>query len=175
MKFIDVGKVYKIVWYGLVLYFMLHASSARSQDYTAAQNKIKAIYVYNFMKYIQWPHYSKDGEMKICAFADEGIYKELAKLAASRKINNRVITVELVNSLNTCDCDLVFIANKNLAGELSPSDGCTGLVITDGEPVQNLSNITLLYKDQKLNFEIDEELCKKQGYFVAAKLRELAL
>lgn len=145
-----------------------------SQDYTAAQNKIKAIYVYNFIKYVRWPGYVSDGELRICALSDEGLYKELTKLSIGRKVNDRNIIVNQVSNTSNCaECDVYFLGNKSVGQRIATD--CSSFTITDNDASSEMSNITLVYKDRKLNFEINEPLCEAKGYFIASKLKQMAL
>src|SRR5687768_8604087 len=121
---------------------MLICSKSHAQDYEQAQNRVKSIYLYNFIKDIQWPNLSAK-EIKICLFQKNGFYVELDKLIASKKINDKILTVNQVPSLSECvRCDLVFIDETSNAG-LKRDANCTSLIVTCGFYEQSISNIVL--------------------------------
>lgn len=163
-----------------ILVFLLLMISANltagAQNYASSQNKIKAIYVYNFIKYVRWPAYASNGEMKVCALTDKNLYAELFKLSLNRRVNDRKIVVENIGSLTECfQCDLIYISKKYLSAEMARDEGCKSFIVTDGEGNPGLPNASLVYQDNKLAFRINESLCDSQGYFIASQLKSLAL
>jgi len=69
-----------------LLITLLSTWTSYGQDFTAAQNKIKSIYLNNFIKYVEWKNYAMENEFNVCVQAPEGLYAELAKLSIGRKV-----------------------------------------------------------------------------------------
>jgi hypothetical protein len=146
-----------------------------AQDYTLAQNRIKSIYLYNFMKDVQWPTTS-ELEIRICLLQRNGLYQELDKFVTAKKVNNKVMLVKQVNSLSECSqCDLIFIEDQQLTKDKlkRPAD-YNGLIITSGFYDPSLSNLVLMFQDNKLQFSINMALCEKLGFRISSHLSALA-
>lgn len=144
-----------------------------AQDYTQTQNRIKSIYIYNFIKDIQWPSLLADEDVQICLLQKNDFYLELERLTATKKINNKKLSLLQITSLGTCEkCDLIFLEEENKP--LKRDEQCGSLIITSGFYDKYLSNIVLMFQENKLQFSINQPLCDKFGIKVSAHLSALA-
>jgi len=159
----------------LLSFFLFSNLFSIGQDFTAAQNKIKSIYINNFIKYVEWKNSVIENEFNVCVQASEGLYTEFAKLSIGRKVNNKSIVVRKVNDGFSCqECDMIFIGRYHDSPKVN-DPSCTSFVVVDGLRENDKYNISLLYKDQKLQFKINEALCTKEEYRLASSLKALAL
>jgi len=69
---------------------------------------------------------------------------------------------------------MVFIGRDHDSPKLNDAS-CTSFVVVDGLRENDKYNISLLYKDQKLQFKINEVLCTEEEYRLASSLKALAL
>ena len=75
-------------------------------------SKIKAIFIYNFTKYIEWPENQKQGDFVIGVLGNSNpnLIKELDKMATLSKIGSRGFVVKIYNSVEEITkCQLLFI------------------------------------------------------------------
>jgi hypothetical protein len=145
-----------------------------AQDYTQPQNRIKSIYVYNFIKDVQWPGNTDGNEIKICVLEKNNFYEELQKLASAKKVNDKKLTVNQIASIDKCSaCDLIFLEEQT-SKNTKLDEACRSLIITSGFYEKNLSNIVLMFQDNKLQFSINNPLCDKFGFKISAHLSSLA-
>ncbi|MDN4165098.1 YfiR family protein [Cytophagales bacterium LB-30] len=145
-----------------------------SQDYKQTQNRVKSIYLYNFLKDIQWEGTSAT-EVSICLLGKDELFLELEKLTGNRKVQNKGITIKLVKSPSECTtCDLLFV-EEGFGGDM-PNSGlkCPSLVITSGFFLKDFSTIALLYHENRLQFYVNKELCEANGIKVSSQLFSLA-
>jgi hypothetical protein len=158
----------------VLLTFCIISYNTIAQDYMQPQNRIKSIYVYNFIKDIQWPGNATEGEVKICVLEKNGFYDELQKLVLIKKVNDKKITVNEIPSIDRCSaCDLIFLEEQSLKNA-KLDEACNTLIITSGFYEKNLSNIVLMFKDNKLQFSINNPLCDKSGFKISTHLSSLA-
>jgi hypothetical protein len=74
---------------------------------------LKAAFIYNFTKYIDWGPYDRDSIFVIGVVGDSPIIESLNAIAASSRINNkRIITKSISNPSEISNCDIVFISKK---------------------------------------------------------------
>jgi hypothetical protein len=85
-----------------------------SLSLTGQQSMFKALFMFNFAKYIEWPNQESEREFIIGVYGYDDIINELNKLAAARKINNRTIVVKKVKSPDEVpNAHLFFIPSGN--------------------------------------------------------------
>jgi len=73
----------------ITLVMLLLSLSLWSQEPT-----FKALFIFNFAKYIEWPNQEERSEFVIGIYGNDQVIKELDKLAAVRKINNKTIVIK---------------------------------------------------------------------------------
>jgi hypothetical protein len=159
----------------ITLLFILFSIRVAAQDYTQPQNRIKSIYIYNFIKDIQWPT-ETSSEIKICLLERNSLYTELEKLVASKNISSKSLSVMQITSLAECrPCSLIFIEEEQAKREkLKRIESCNSLIVTSGFYESSFSNIALMVQDNKLQFSINKTLCANLGYKVSSHLLSLS-
>jgi hypothetical protein len=67
----------------VLLYIFGNTCSLKAQD-----EKFKAIFIYNFTKYINWP--ASEGDFVINVLGDEAITREMGEIATKKTVGNSV-------------------------------------------------------------------------------------
>jgi hypothetical protein len=75
----------------LLLVASLFSKNAKAQE---TDYKAYSLFVYNFMKYVEWPEAQSKGDFVIAVLGDSPINKELENLAASKKLKGRNIVLK---------------------------------------------------------------------------------
>ena len=144
------------------------------QDYKQTLDRIKSIYVYNFMKDIEWSGVS-DTEARICVLEAGGFKDELQKLATTKNLNGKSITVNIIPSASDCRaCDVLFIEESAATKRFKREGSFKGLIITHGFYDRSITNVALLFNENKLQFSINTDLCNKLGFKISSHLSSLA-
>ncbi len=146
----------------------------------AQQSMFKALFMFNFAKYIQWPNHSAKSDFVIAVYGDDDITKELSKLAAARKINNKTLVVKSIKSLDEANnAQILFIPtgkSSNLDGILSHFKNKSTLIITDKEGLcAKGSQINYVNIDGKLKFEISKNNIAAHNLNLDPKLLSLGI
>lgn len=85
-------------------------STCKAQD---VDYKAYTLFVYNFMKYVEWPEAQSKGDFVIGVYGDSPILKELQTLAGSKKLKGRTIVIKLLAKPEDCaGCQLFYIASS---------------------------------------------------------------
>ncbi len=154
------------------LVFIGQAITCAAQEYTQAQDKVKSLYMYSFIKEIQCEKYLNPLEINICVIGRTALYEEFRKFGA-RQVNGRTITVNQLTNLTGCSrCDMIFLEEK--LPPTSKREDCHSLIVTDGFFDKSLSNVVLMFKDQKLQFSVNQSLCDQFGYKISSHLVNLS-
>ncbi|MCW3104506.1 MAG: hypothetical protein JWO09_2946 [Bacteroidetes bacterium] len=148
---------------------------AQDRDY-----KAYSIYVYNFIKYIEWPQSSKTGEFVIAVIGDSPITKELRTLAASKKANGQTIVIRNIVSLSEVGtAQILYISSgkSNMIKEaLEKTKNLPTLVIGEREGLvkkgAGINFVTL--DDDTLKFELNKKAIEEHNLHISSTLISLA-
>ncbi len=146
-----------------------------------AQNeKFKALYIYNFLKYIEWPESYKSGDIVIGVMGSSSIVKELETIAGAQKVGNQNLKIKsFAGSDDIGDCHLLYISSSK--GSLIPqiiskvSNHNTLLVSDTKGGIQMGTAINFIMDGDKLKFEICKGHIEKKGLKVGGALLSLGI
>src|ERR1700740_2397343 len=79
-----------------VLFLLCGKTSLKAQD---VDYKAYTLFVYNFMKYTEWPEAQSKGDFVIGVLGSSPIQKELETLAATKKIKGRTILIKKITTV----------------------------------------------------------------------------
>jgi hypothetical protein len=75
--------------------------------------KAYSLYIYNFMKYIEWPENNSQGDFIILVLGKSGIEKELRNMALQKKIKGRNIIVKSITTTDEIkECHLLYLSEQ---------------------------------------------------------------
>ena len=82
--------------------------NAQSTDY-----KAYSLYVYNFMKYVEWPEEESKGDFVIALVGDSKIKDELLVLSNHKKVKGRKIVFKQFTKLEDITyCHLLYVSSS---------------------------------------------------------------
>jgi hypothetical protein len=147
---------------------------AQQKDY-----KAYSLYVYNFMKYIEWPEEESKGDFIIGVFGESPINSELKNLALNKKLKGRNIVLRKFNSpeeINNCHLLYVTTSNNKLIKSICVQfkDKST-LIIGEREGgVYSGAALSFFISDEdELNFDINKKELENHRLKIASSLVNL--
>ena len=148
-------------------------------DENQDENMIKALFVYNFTKQIEWPQGKITDHFVIGVVGKSLVYERLYDILKNRKIKNLPVEIRRFSSTNKIkEFDMLYITNGEkeylkMYGDLNDPYGV--LIITEekGNTIQNFC-INIIEKDERMKFELNESSLKKYGFKISNQLYELA-
>ncbi len=173
----------RAVW---VLGVALAASSARAQPDEALEiNReyaIKAAYLYNFGRYVEWPAESfKDGQAPfvIGILGPDPFGALLDEIASGKRVEGRRIVVRRFPSMsNYVPCHILFVpaaaGPDEKAAALAKTRGGSVLLVGD-EPgfARQGAAIGFYLEANRVRFEINAEVAKRHRLRISSKLLSL--
>lgn len=161
------------------------AVPAAAQDVDSAKEyKIKVAYIYNFARYIRWPHNAfadGDSPFVIGVLGNAPFGDSFQRLAESRRIQNRGIKIlHFEKPQEYQPCQILFItANVDASArrEIVALCGDAPVLIVGESPgfAENGCSINFYYDvDDTIGFEINVDNLKRRGLAVDARLLKLA-
>jgi len=142
----------------------------------AQDEKLKAIFVYNFTRYIDWSQ--KQGNFLILVLGKSPIYNELSDIALKKKVGTTPIEIRAINSTTEIgECHIVYVTSPKsdqIPAILSASGKKNVLIISEKEGACSRgAAINFININGKLSFEISRPVLAKSGLTVGAALYEL--
>jgi hypothetical protein len=143
------------------------------------ESAIKAMFIYNFTKYIDWPPDQKEN-FTIAILGQSEVGNDMLHIASNKKVNNKHIIIKNIQQINGDEnYEILFIPEsekdklKN-AAEILQGKGV--LLITESKNMaQQGSCINIISLDGKFRFELNENAIRKQGLKVSHQLLTLAI
>jgi len=143
---------------------------------------IKAAFIYNFAKFITWPEpYNSQKTLTLCILGKDPFGEKIWKLFRGKEVKGHLFRIKRISSLMKLqDCQILYISNSEtyrLRRILKEVNRKTIPVLTVGDNKKFLKygGIINLYKyKNKIRFEINNNIAKKKGLKISAKLLRLA-
>ena len=158
---------------------LLVSSCVRAGSFTDGNEySIKAMFLLNFIKYVEWPVESSSRTFKIGVVGDSEIYEALTSLAMQRSSEGQKVEIRRVDEKNAAAFQMIFISNSenNKMDELIKQRSAKGVLIVseDDKGKNKPAGINLFNQDNKIRFEINLSSVKNNGMKVSSKLIDLA-
>lgn len=160
---------------------MMALTVSAISGYGQVQNyKVQSVFLYSFIRYVQWPDAYNQGDFEIQVLGDSPILDELNSMAQVRKVGDRSIKVSKIKSASEIKkCNILFVTAKStqLNDVISKVDTQPILIVTE-EPgmAARGSDINLIVKeDGKPGFELNQAAVNKRGFKISLELIRLAI
>ncbi len=159
---------------------LLQSSIINAQDPNTTNAKIKAIFIYNFTKYIEWPSEYKKGNFIITVVGNQTLADELIKMAQKSKVGNQAFTIQHVNNINEIGkCHMLFLGSGKtalLSSAIERVKKQSTLVITESEGcAKKGAAINFVYHENKQKFELNKSNAGIHNLLVSSNLASLAI
>lgn len=165
----------------LLLIFVVSctASCAMAQNGEQEAN-LKAAFIYNFTKYIDWGSYNSNYVFVIGVVGEDSpVIPALKEIAKTRMINNKRISIRTIDDLSDLkDCDIVFITKQSRFPLSSILNRVGRGVLTISESSGYASKGTafnFIVINQKLKFEANLNAIATSGLKAGSQLLKLAV
>lgn len=160
---------------------VLSSGKIAQEGSVADEYTLKALFVYNFTKHIDWPPSSPfSNRFLICIAGKSDIKEKLQATLKGRKILDKPVEVKEISRPEEADAaQIIYISKGRLETVQSYIDAFRNkpvLIITeDRNMIQKGSCINLIQIDGKLRFELSEVHLRNKGLRVSNQLTELAI
>jgi hypothetical protein len=147
---------------------------------TGNLSNVEAMYIYNFLRHVNWPDGVNGENFVIGVMGDNDTYDQLVQYTANRKVGTKSITVKkLMNTDEAAICQLVFVptASSSKVAELKNKLGNKPCLIVSEKEGTNASGSTIefVFEGNKLKFRINEERAKQQNLVVSKALLDMSV
>lgn len=145
----------------LFLYFNFLNSNGQEE-------KFKAVFIFNFTKYIEWAPSNKQGDFVIGVLGNSEIVRHLEVVASKIKVGNQPITVKKFNSVDEVEhCQLLYITperSADLPKAIQKFINKNTLIVTDKNGLIKQGSCINFFSDEgEVKFEISKTNIEKNG------------
>jgi len=139
--------------------------------------KVQSLYIYNFIKNIQWQNVSD--KYIIGIYADDATVKEISEVLAVRKFNGKAIEVKKITSTSQAsNCHIVYVSSamsSNVKKMKESSNLTNTLIVSEKGELNNGAAISFVLENTSLKFKINEAACTASGLQVSKTLLSLGV
>lgn len=159
------------------------AQPAFSGNLSASREyQLKAAFLYNFTKFIEWPPQSFSGTsapIVIGVLSDSPLGSELVQVVKDRNVNGRSIVVKRIETAAEARLTHLLFVGAGEGGrfvELEPAIRGSSIVTIGESPsfAQAGGTINFVLEDDKVRFEINMDSAEHAGLRISAQLQKLA-
>jgi hypothetical protein len=143
-----------------------------------SEYEVKAAFLFNFAKFVDWPA-KPSGEIRLCLVGADPFDGALSTFENRMIGDKRFVSgrIGLRSDAELLGCDMLYIARSEqdrLASLLRAVKDLPILTVGDGEGYARLGVMINFYLDQgKVRFEINPNTPKRAGLRLSAKLMQL--
>jgi hypothetical protein len=162
-----------------VLAGVLGCSSASCADEVAIrrEEQLKAAYLFNFVKFVEWPASAPAGALTVCFVGGDGVYGAFVAGIENKKASSRPLAARrLAEPGSATGCNVLYLdaamapdSQRFNAKELSI------LTVSDAQGfVRNGGIIELFTDSNRLRFNVNLDNAQKAGLRISSSLLQLA-
>jgi hypothetical protein len=164
----------------LLLATLLCAQSAQSSRAELSALQIKSAYVFNFIKFVEWPaqQLRTGDKVTLCVIGDARLHASLAGLAG-RKVGAYQLQVRTsTEAVALNDCHVLYIGEQDrrrLLPIIKSLQDAPTLTISDIPGfAERGGGIGLLHRDDRMLFEVNLASTRKAGLRLSGQMLNLA-
>lgn len=153
-----------------------------AQDKSSIEYQVKAAFLYNFAKFVEWPRDSFPNEkspINLCVFRHDPFGNFLDEIIRGKAINGRELRSSRIEELPPLKaCQIVFVSDREvrrLSDILMSLHGSSALVVGESEEfAERGGEIQFFLEDRKLRFSVNVDAVRRARLVVSSKLLALA-
>ncbi len=163
-----------LIWMGLAMSINSVAQS-KSDEIRRSQ---RAIYIFNFTQYFDWRNFDDLKQFTIGVLGEDPIYDNLVRMSSSRTVKGKPIKIVRFDGISDVSNVQLLYVNKafdfDINQVLNRIRGKNVLLVSENY-LFNESMINVIDMDDVIQFELNENRLRKEGFVVPTSLSKLAV
>lgn len=161
---------------------MLLLGGMRAQTPTAGEYQVKAAFLYNFAKFVEWPPSSfsdASASLQICVFGRNPFGDALRNITSEKTVNGHKLEIREVSDLGHArSCHILFIASPTEARMKETVEALRGAVVLTVGDSKGFTGqggmINFVLENDRVQFEVNRKAAKQAGLKISSKLLSVA-
>lgn len=163
--------------YTALLLAALHATGLHAA--IASEYEVKAAFIYNFTRFVQWPPARASGPLDICVMGEDPFGSAIDEAVAGKSVGERAINVTRIEAIKEAKaCELLFISSSEedaLEDILEALGDAPVLTVADMDDFAERGGmINLIKEGSRVRFEINVDALEDAGLRASSRLLRLA-
>ncbi len=166
----------------LVLLFCLPVVPAAAATLSASEAEVKAAFVFNFGKFVEWPPnaFPENADISICVLGNETFAQTLRRTIGDKTLHERALGVGSLASLEAAErCHILFIDETwetQMPEVLHALEGRSTLTIGGRETAAQAGAIISFKMEQtKVRFIVNNQAAERARLKISSQLLKLAV
>lgn len=158
----------------------LCAGNLTAQE-TPSENKVKAVFLYNFTRFIDWPKeaFSSNATFKIGILGKDPFGNFLEETMRGENVSGNLIVIERFNNLKDVkNCHILFINLKDeerIKEAIAATKDKNILTISENKDFVKWGGMIRIYsEDNRIRMQINDTAARKSDIKISAKLLNIA-
>jgi len=157
------------------------ACSALAQGKAAGEYEIKAAFLYNFTKFVEWPQEAFPAAIspiRLCVLGSDPFGPNFETAVAGKRVNGRNVEVAHLMRLEPIrSCQVLFVTASRvkdmplIVQRLGPANVLT---VGDSPGFANLGIVNFIWDGNRVRFEISPVNAQRAGLKISSRLMSLA-
>lgn len=156
--------------------------STQQEKASSHENQLKAVFLFNFTQFVQWPEatFSNEKEPFVIGVLGKNIFKNsLEKTVEGETVKNRPIVVRYFDKVTPelLECEILFIERTfpEIKRSLEAVNGKAILTVSDHENFMGQKGILRFYvENNKIRLEINQKAAQASQLEISSKLMRVA-
>jgi len=164
-----------------VVFLCPHPGIAQSDE--TAENDLKAAFLYNFAKYVEWPPAAFSGanveSFRICVRADPVFIRSIDAIVAGESIHGRRVIRSVPSTIEEVrGCHILFVGRAELDGSqrlLAATAGSPVLTVSDHfDFLKRGGTIAFVRDGTRIRFDVNAMRAQIDGLTISSRLLRVA-
>lgn len=138
----------------------------------------KSLYIYHFIKRIEWPEITGQNQFRIAVVGDKDTYEALVKISKDKKVSDLPLQVVYADDASDLDIvNLVYVdySKRKSLKQISNTISQKAVLLVSDDKNSPLVDICLIEKSEELNFIIHPEKIRSKGLKIHTDLIKLGI
>ena len=159
---------------------LIGVTTLRAQDSKPSEYRVKAVYLYNFGRFVGWPAAAKGDSFDVCVLGQDPFGPALDATVAGETIDRaHVVAKRISRPQDAAHCRILFISSSEdgqLKEILAELDGASVLTVSDAPQFARRGGMVQFILDgNKVRFEVNLPAAERVGLNLSSELLKLAV
>ncbi len=164
----------------ILAWALMGVMTLRGQDSKPSEYRVKAVFLYNFGRFVGWPAAAKGDSFTVCVLGEDPFGPALDATVAGETIDHaHVVAKRISKPQDAASCRIPFIsssADGQLKEILAELDRASVLTVSDAPQFARRGGMVQFILDgNKVRFEVNLQAAERVGLNLSSELLKLAI
>jgi YfiR/HmsC-like len=149
---------------------------AAEQSQASREDQLKAGFIFNFAKFVDWPNLAAADPLTICFIGGAGIRDAFAASVEGKRVGSHPVTARAISARSASGCQLLFVgADAPASSELINGNAVALLSVGEEQNFNHKGGVIELFtQDNRLRFNVNLDNARRAGLKISSGLLQLA-